>query len=139
MTVKFLVCRTSTYSPFDHGASMPERGASAKRKPMKALTTLRRHYEDRLLAARAAHAKGQRIVGTVGPGAPSELLFATGHMPVAIAPLPNRPTPLAERYVTETFEPLARPVFDQLISEELSFLELAVVISRAERDALIYH
>jgi benzoyl-CoA reductase/2-hydroxyglutaryl-CoA dehydratase subunit BcrC/BadD/HgdB len=119
---------------------MLERRATAPtRQAEKPFAILRRHYDDRLLAARTAHAGGRRVIGSIGPGVPMELAMATGHVSVAIAPLPGHPTPRADRYVTETFEPLMRPAFDQLIGDELSFLEAVIVVSRAERDALVYH
>jgi benzoyl-CoA reductase/2-hydroxyglutaryl-CoA dehydratase subunit BcrC/BadD/HgdB len=103
-----------------------------------ALGRLRRAYENRLEAALAHHAAGGGVVGHIGAGLPIEVLMATGHMPLAIAPLPDRPTPLADPWLNPTFNPQLRVTLDQLLSGELTFLELAVYVSQSSPDSHLY-
>jgi benzoyl-CoA reductase/2-hydroxyglutaryl-CoA dehydratase subunit BcrC/BadD/HgdB len=102
-------------------------------------SVLKFYYQNRLAAAAAEFEAGRGVIGTFGAGVPTEIAMATGHLPISIAPLPNRPTPHAEEFVTSTFDRLQRPIFDQIISGEIYFMDLVVIVSPAERDALVYN
>ena len=85
-------------------------------------------YANRLAAARKHFDDRGRVVGHFGNGLPVEIPMATGFMPVSIAPLPDRPTPDADPWVNPAYDPQLRVIFDQLLSGELTFLELAIQI-----------
>jgi len=102
-------------------------------------SALKRAYSDRDAAARACSARGGKVIGAVGAGMPRELAIALGMMPVEIAPLPRDATPHADKWVSRTFDPLLRPMFDDLIGGALEFLDLVVVVSRHERDTPFFH
>ncbi len=95
-------------------------------------------YHDRTAAAQAHFAAGGKVCGYFGNGMPIEVAIATDHMPMAIMPLPDRPTPHAEEWVTSTFDPQLRLILDQLISGELTFVDLAVAVSQASPDSLVF-
>lgn len=95
-------------------------------------------YHDRTAAGKAHFAAGGHVCGYFGNGMPIEVALATGHMPMAIMPLPDRPTPHAEEWVTSTFDPQLRLILDQLISGELGFVDVAVAVSQASPDSLVF-
>lgn len=100
--------------------------------------TLLSAYRDRTAAAKAHFAAGGKVCGYFGNGMPIEVAMATGHMPMAIMPLPDRPTPHAEEWVNPSFDPQLRLILDQLISGELDFVDVAVAVSQASPDSLVF-
>jgi benzoyl-CoA reductase/2-hydroxyglutaryl-CoA dehydratase subunit BcrC/BadD/HgdB len=95
-------------------------------------------YHDRTAAAKAHFAAGGKVCGYFGNGMPIEVAIATGHMPMAIMPLPDRPTPNAEEWVNPSFDPQLRLILDQLISGELGFVDVVVAVSQASPDSLVF-
>jgi benzoyl-CoA reductase/2-hydroxyglutaryl-CoA dehydratase subunit BcrC/BadD/HgdB len=95
-------------------------------------------YHDRTAAAKAHFAAGGKVCGYFGNGMPIEVAMATGHMPMALMPLPDRPTPHAEEWVNPSFDPQLRLILDQLISGELGFVDLAVAVSQASPDSMVF-
>jgi benzoyl-CoA reductase/2-hydroxyglutaryl-CoA dehydratase subunit BcrC/BadD/HgdB len=95
-------------------------------------------YHDRTAAAKAHFAAGGKVCGYFGNGMPTEVAIATGHMPMAIMPLPDRPTPHAEEWVSASFDPQLRLILDQLVSGELGFVDVAVAVSQASPDSLVF-
>lgn len=96
-------------------------------------------YTDRLAAAQACSAGGGVVIGSVGAGMPRELPIALGMMPLEVAPMPRTATPHADQWVSDSFDPLLRPVFDDMIGGAVEFLDLLVIVSRHERDVPFYH
>jgi benzoyl-CoA reductase/2-hydroxyglutaryl-CoA dehydratase subunit BcrC/BadD/HgdB len=103
-----------------------------------ALSKLEHAYQNRLAAALEHHGGGGKVVGSIGNGLPIEIVLATGFMPVSIAPLPDRPTPHADPWVNDNYDPQLRVILDQLLSGELMFLELAVQVSQSSPDSQVY-
>ena len=101
------------------------------------LATLRKHYEDRLLAAREAHARGERVVGRIGNTVPVELILAAGFTPVLISADRLRPTPTAEKYMDDVIPPETKALFQAAVDGDFEFLEL-LVLSRPY-DKLFYY
>ncbi len=73
---------------------------------MSAFAELQEAYSNRLAAARAAAAIGQKVVGLVGATVPVELVLGAGGFPVNLAPLQGARTPLADRYLEAHFDHL---------------------------------
>lgn len=94
---------------------------------------------DRIAAGRAHYQAGGKVCGYFGTGMPIEVAMATGHMPMAIMPHPDRPTPHAEEWLNPTFDPKRRLVLDQLLSGELEFVDVAVAVSQAATDSHVFH
>jgi benzoyl-CoA reductase/2-hydroxyglutaryl-CoA dehydratase subunit BcrC/BadD/HgdB len=100
--------------------------------------TLLAAYHDRTAAGKKHFESGGKVCGYFGNGMPIEVAMATGHMPMALMPLPDRPTPHAEEWVNPSFDPQLRLILDQLISGELGFVDLAVAVSQASPDSLVF-
>lgn len=100
---------------------------------------LRDAYIHRLAGARAAHEAGLAVAGTWGEGIAPELLLATGHTPIAIAPRPDRGRTYSSRYFLPDMAPDTDAALDQLVSGELSLLRIALFASQAEEDFLLYN
>lgn len=96
-------------------------------------------FYDRTKAGREHVAAGGDVCGYYHTGMPVEIALATGHMPMAIQPLPDRPTPLADEWVNPTFNPEWRLILDQLLSDELTFLRVVVAVSKAQADSWVYY
>ena len=95
-------------------------------------------FYDRTKAGREHVEAGGIVCGYYNTGMPVEVALATGHMPMAIQPLPGRPTPLADEWLNETFDPEGALILDQLLSDELKFLRVAVAVSKAQADSWVY-
>ncbi|RYY27910.1 MAG: 2-hydroxyacyl-CoA dehydratase [Sphingomonadales bacterium] len=100
---------------------------------------LRAADRDRTMAGRLHYQNGGKVCGYFGTGMPIEIAMATGHMPMAIMPHPDRPTPHAEEWLNPTFDPTRRLVLDQLLSGELEFVDVAVAVSQASTDSHVFH
>jgi benzoyl-CoA reductase/2-hydroxyglutaryl-CoA dehydratase subunit BcrC/BadD/HgdB len=94
--------------------------------------------QDRLAAGRAHHQSGGVVCGYFGHGMPIEVAIATGHLPIAIMPPPERPTPHADEWLNPSFDPQLRLILDQLLSGELTFCALAVAVSQASPDSAVF-
>lgn len=95
-------------------------------------------FQDRTKAGKAHAAEGGVVCGYFNTGMPVEVALATGHLPMGIMPLPDRPTPHADEWVNETFDPQDRLILDQLLSDELTFLRVVVAVSKAQADSHVY-
>jgi benzoyl-CoA reductase/2-hydroxyglutaryl-CoA dehydratase subunit BcrC/BadD/HgdB len=109
-------------------------GASTAVIPDELLTA----YRHRTAAGAAHYKAGGKVCGYFGNGMPIEIAMATGHMPMAIQPLPDRPTPHAEEWLNTTFDPQLRLILDQLLSGELTFVDLAVAVSQSSPDSAVF-
>lgn len=94
-------------------------------------------YEDRTAAAAKHFENGGRVCGYFGRGMPVEVAMATGHMPMAIMPLPDRPTLAADEWLHDSFNPQLRLIFDQLITGELKFVDVAISVAQASPDSTV--
>lgn len=94
---------------------------------MTALEELRRHYEDRTAAARAARTAGRKVVGVVGATVPIELVVAAGAYPLTVAPLAGGPTPAADRYLERHFDDDVRATLEALLGGVYDWLDLLVI------------
>ena len=85
---------------------------------------------DRTRHARAWKAAGKPVVGFLSNSVPVELIDAAGCFPLQLPALPSASTPLADRYMEDLFDPMARSVFERLLAGEFAFVDL-VVLPRA--------
>lgn len=93
----------------------------------QALADLQRAYANPLAAAREASAKGEPVVGLIGPTIPVELVLASGRFPVTLTPPRGVPTPAADAYMEEVAAPETRSFFELAVSGELEFLDLLIL------------
>jgi len=84
-----------------------------------------------LRIARDAAAHGQRVVGYISSGVPTELILAANALPVRLRAAGDAPTPHADEYLESSFVPDARAVVEQWISGALDFMD-AVIFTRNE-------
>jgi benzoyl-CoA reductase/2-hydroxyglutaryl-CoA dehydratase subunit BcrC/BadD/HgdB len=80
--------------------------------------------------ARAAAARGEKVCGWLGAGAPVELIEAAGLLPIELSAGDSRETPLADEYMEDLFDPVVRGVFERLLRGEFDFLS-AIVLPRS--------
>lgn len=85
-------------------------------------------FADPLAAARAAKARGQRVVGYLGPSVPVELITAASLAPVHLMGKTG-PTPRADEWMEPCFDPIVRSVLDQILAGDLAFLD-AIALPR---------
>lgn len=96
----------------DDGGSMVTELASARRDP--------------LAAARAAKATAP-VVGFLSNNVPLELIHAAGCYPLQLPAAPAEPTPRADRYVEQAFDPIGRSVFERTLRGDFAFVDLIVL------------
>lgn len=85
-------------------------------------------FAEPLAAARAAKARGQSVVGFLGPSVPVELITAAGLFPVHLMGRTGA-TPLADRWMELCFDPIVRSMLDQALAGDFDFLD-AIVLPR---------
>lgn len=85
---------------------------------------------DRTRIARAWKARGGRVVGFASNCVPLELIHAAGCFPLQLPADSEQPTPHGDRYMERLFDPMARSLFDRLLSGAFDFVDL-VVLPRA--------
>jgi benzoyl-CoA reductase/2-hydroxyglutaryl-CoA dehydratase subunit BcrC/BadD/HgdB len=97
------------------------------------------HAYDHPLEAALAHKQtGGKVIGYVSTAIPSELIAASGALPVLIRGDVNRATTLADEWMEEQFDPMARSIFDMALSGELQFLDLLIVPRVADSFMRLY-
>ncbi|MEO6340173.1 MAG: 2-hydroxyacyl-CoA dehydratase family protein, partial [Caulobacteraceae bacterium] len=84
-------------------------------------------YADRNAAARAWKAGGGKVAGYMGNTVPVELVRAAGFFPLQLSGVPGMPTPLADEYMEDLFDPAVRSVFQQILAGGYDFLDLIVL------------
>src|SRR5687767_1166247 len=92
-----------------------------------ALASLQQHYDDRLLAAREAHARGIGVVGLIGNTVPRELVLAVDRFPVLVAAQNGAATPIADTYMEPVIPPETRALFEAAVSGAFEFFDLLVL------------
>ncbi len=85
---------------------------------------------DRTRHARAWKESGKPVVGFLSNSVPVELIHAAGCFPLQLHATPSAPTPLADRYMEDLFDPMARSVFDRVLAGDFAFVDL-IVLPRA--------
>jgi hypothetical protein len=86
---------------------------------------------DPQVAARAAAARGERVVGYVGNDIPVALILAANALPVRLRAQGDAATPAADRFVESSFTPALRSVAEQWLAGSLEHLD-AVVFPRGD-------
>jgi hypothetical protein len=92
------------------------------------LDRLRRDPQD---VARAAAARGERVVGYVGNDIPVALVLAAGALPVRLRAVGDTASPAADRYVESAFAWPQRSIAEQWLQGALDHLD-AVVFARGD-------
>jgi benzoyl-CoA reductase/2-hydroxyglutaryl-CoA dehydratase subunit BcrC/BadD/HgdB len=92
-----------------------------------ALEVLQHHYAHRWAAAEEALGRGVGVVGRVGPTVPTEVILASGRLPVLVAAEMGTPTPTAEIYMEPVIPPETKSLFEIAVSGRLASLELLVL------------
>jgi benzoyl-CoA reductase/2-hydroxyglutaryl-CoA dehydratase subunit BcrC/BadD/HgdB len=77
-------------------------------------------------AARTFKAAGGKVVGYLSNNVPVELIHAAGAFPLQLVARPG-PTPTADKYMEDLFDPVVRSVFDQALTGALDFVDLIVL------------
>jgi hypothetical protein len=86
---------------------------------------------DPQVTARAAAARGERVVGYVGNDIPPALILAANALPVRLRALGDVATPGADRFVESSFTPTSRSIVEQWLNGSLDHLD-AVVFARGD-------
>jgi hypothetical protein len=81
--------------------------------------------------ARAAAARGERVVGYVGNEVPVALILAANALPVRLRALADAGTASADRFVESSFTPAARSIAEQWLNGALDHLH-AVIFTRGD-------
>jgi benzoyl-CoA reductase/2-hydroxyglutaryl-CoA dehydratase subunit BcrC/BadD/HgdB len=79
-----------------------------------------------LAAAQAVHGK-QKVVGFISNNVPIELIHAAGCFPLQLPTAPEPSTPLADQYMEQGFDPLARSAFERLLRGDFDCIDLLVL------------
>ena len=88
---------------------------------------LRAQYADRLGAARAAAAAGQRVIGRIGHTTPVEHILAAGCTPVTLAADLQRATPRADLHVDPELPAETRALCEAALAGDYECLQLLIL------------
>src|SRR5262245_9530103 len=103
-----------------------------------ALSALEFSYGHRLDAARAAANSGQKVVGFVSTAVPIEVIAAAGMYPVMVTGNCQGSTALADEWMENMFDPMARAVFQSVLAGELAFLDVLIIPRSADSFLRLY-
>jgi hypothetical protein len=92
---------------------------------------LERLRRDPQAVARAATARGERVIGYVGTDIPVALILAANALPVRLRALEQDDARGAERFVEDSFAPALRAIASQWLEGQLDHLE-AVIFARGD-------
>jgi benzoyl-CoA reductase/2-hydroxyglutaryl-CoA dehydratase subunit BcrC/BadD/HgdB len=106
---------------------------------MNGATDMTAMTHDDLSAARAAKAQGQPVVGFLSNNVPVELIHAAGAFAWRLPTPPLRDTPLADRYLEQTFDPFARVALERLLRGEFALLDLLVLPRSVDSYQRLYY
>ena len=84
--------------------------------------------------ARAAKARGQKVIGYLTNTAPVELIAASGAFPLLLTGAPGETSPRADRYMEPLFDPILRSAFERMLDGRYDFVD-AVVLTRTSDSA----
>lgn len=91
------------------------------------LAALRQACAEPLLAARRAHAAGDRVVAYLGNATPVELILAAGAFPLEMRGDAVEETPLATRFIDDDFDGDLKSVYQRIVSGHYNLADLIVI------------
>jgi benzoyl-CoA reductase/2-hydroxyglutaryl-CoA dehydratase subunit BcrC/BadD/HgdB len=91
-----------------------------------------------LAQARAAKAN-RPVVAFVSNNVPIELIVAAGCFPLQLPALQSDLTPRADLYMEQCFDPMARSIFERLLRQDCSFVDLVVFPRTADSFHRLYY
>ena len=107
---------------------------------MGVLEIMRKHYQQRDLAAREWKDQGGKVAGYFCDNVPEEIILAAGFFPFRISGDPRGGTELADRYTEPFYQPDVRSMLNMLLSGWYDFLDFLIIPnSRDAVLALYYH
>ena len=95
-------------------------------------------YKYRLQGARQFKAAGGKVAGFVSTAVPVELITAAGMYPVMITGDCNGSTALANEWMEDMFDPMARAIFQAALAGELDFLDVLIIPRSADSFLRLY-
>ena len=102
------------------------------------LTALDHAYTNRLNGARQFKAAGGKIAGFVSTAVPVELITASGLYPIMITGDSQGSTALADEWMEDMFDPMARAIFQAALAGELEFLDVLIIPRSADSFLRLY-
>jgi benzoyl-CoA reductase/2-hydroxyglutaryl-CoA dehydratase subunit BcrC/BadD/HgdB len=105
----------------------------------EAFTPILEAYADRSAAARAHAAAGGKVAGYMSATVPIELVRAAGFFPLLLSGRPGEPTPLADRYMEDLFDPVVRSVFEDLLAGRYDFLDVVLLPRTSDSIQRLYY
>jgi benzoyl-CoA reductase/2-hydroxyglutaryl-CoA dehydratase subunit BcrC/BadD/HgdB len=95
-------------------------------------------YTHRLHGARQFKAAGGKVAGFVSTAVPTELIAASGMYPVMITGDCYGSTALADEWMEDMFDPMARAIFQAALAGELEFLDVLIIPRSADSFLRLY-
>jgi hypothetical protein len=92
-----------------------------------------------LCEARAAKARGQKVVAFMSNNVPVELIHAAGAFALQLPTAPMSALPLADRYLEEVFDPQARSAFELLLQGHFELLDLLILPRSVDSFQRLYY
>jgi benzoyl-CoA reductase/2-hydroxyglutaryl-CoA dehydratase subunit BcrC/BadD/HgdB len=103
-----------------------------------AFDVLEKAYANRLAGALLCKQAGGKVAGYVSTAVPAELIESAGMYPVMITGDARDMTPLADKWMESTFDPMARSIFQAALAGELEFLDVLVIPRTADSFMRLY-
>jgi crotonobetainyl-CoA:carnitine CoA-transferase CaiB-like acyl-CoA transferase/benzoyl-CoA reductase/2-hydroxyglutaryl-CoA dehydratase subunit BcrC/BadD/HgdB len=103
-----------------------------------AISAIEHAYLNRLDAARRYKSAGGRVAGFVSTAVPIEVIVAAGMYPVMITGHCRGDTSLADEWMEDMFDPMARAIFQSALAGELAFLDVLIIPRSADSFLRLY-
>jgi benzoyl-CoA reductase/2-hydroxyglutaryl-CoA dehydratase subunit BcrC/BadD/HgdB len=103
-----------------------------------AISAIEHAYVNRLDTARRFKSAGGRVAGFVSTAVPIEAIVAAGMYPVMITGHCRGDTSLADEWMEDMFDPMARAIFQSALAGELEFLDVLIIPRSADSFLRLY-
>ncbi len=106
---------------------------------MGPMETMKRHYEQRDLAAREWKAGGGKVVGYLSDDVPEEMILAAGFFPFRMSGDPSSGTEEADKYTETFYDPSVRSILNMMLKRKYDFLDFMIIPHASDSILKLYH
>ncbi|MBN2403173.1 MAG: 2-hydroxyacyl-CoA dehydratase [Spirochaetes bacterium] len=106
---------------------------------MNSFDLLKKHYENRSMAAMEWKLKGRKVVGYIGDDVPEEMIIAAGFLPVRMCGDPGSDMAEADKFSESFYDPSVRSILNMLLTDKYNFLDYIIFSHSNDAVLKLYH
>ena len=106
---------------------------------MGPLESMKKHYEQRDVAARKWKKQGGKVIGYISDDCPEEMILAAGLFPFRVSGDPASGTAETDKYTESFYDPSVRSILNMLLTGKYDFLDYLVIPHASDSILKLYH